>query len=247
MYPPTQEDGDADPTTFTERAAVGGDGHARYAQPPRGRHELASLSISEGDDQELDDDDSNDDEDIDVDDDNDNDNGGSQYNSKRKGQWPGGPQPMDATNPDDLFDHASYYADGDSFRARMAAATDMAGPGGGGGNSTTTRAQSPRSARRLRNRLAAARMRTRQKQQLVQLEKRKSDLERRATELESELRSIQQKNNPLNSSIDRLAEMIDELTKVEFTMLTGIDECKGLLQNLEKLYETKQQQQQQQI
>ncbi|KAJ2703922.1 hypothetical protein FB645_003688 [Coemansia sp. IMI 203386] len=98
------------------------------------------------------------------------------------------------------------------------------------------RAQSPRSARRLRNRLAAARMRTRQKQHLEELEKRKEQLELKAAELENELRLIQRKNNPLNASIDKLAEMIDDLTKVEFTMLSGIDECKGLLQNLEKIY-----------
>ncbi|KAJ1805374.1 hypothetical protein LPJ75_005331 [Coemansia sp. RSA 2598] len=101
---------------------------------------------------------------------------------------------------------------------------------------TGERAQSPRSARRLRNRLAAARMRTRQKQHLEELEKRKEQLEKKAAELENELRMIQRKNNPLNSSIDKLAEMIDDLTKVEFTMLSGIDECKGLLQNLEKIY-----------
>ncbi|KAJ1826733.1 hypothetical protein LPJ73_008935 [Coemansia sp. RSA 2703] len=99
------------------------------------------------------------------------------------------------------------------------------------------RAPSPKSARRLRNRLAAARMRTRQKQHLEELERRKAELERRAADLESELRQIQRKNNPLNASIDQLAQMIDDLTKVEFTMLSGIDECKGLLQNLERIYQ----------
>ncbi|KAJ2779933.1 hypothetical protein GGI15_003722 [Coemansia interrupta] len=99
------------------------------------------------------------------------------------------------------------------------------------------RPPSPKSARRLRNRLAAARMRTRQKQHLEELERRKAELERRAAELESELRQIQRKNNPLNASIDQLAQMIDDLTKVEFTMLSGIDECKGLLQNLERIYQ----------
>ncbi|KAJ1721874.1 hypothetical protein LPJ53_003654 [Coemansia erecta] len=99
------------------------------------------------------------------------------------------------------------------------------------------RAPSPKSARRLRNRLAAARMRTRQKQHLEELERRKAELERRAAELESELRQIQRKNNPLNASIDQLAQMIDDLTRVEFTMLSGIDECKGLLQNLERIYQ----------
>ncbi|KAJ2007601.1 hypothetical protein H4R26_000680 [Coemansia thaxteri] len=107
----------------------------------------------------------------------------------------------------------------------------------------SARASSPRSARRLRNRLAAARMRTRQKQHLVELEKRKEELERRAAELEGELRLVQRKNNPLNASIDKLAEMIDDLTKVESTMLHGIDECKGLLQSLEVLYESRKQQQ----
>ncbi|KAJ1664938.1 hypothetical protein IW140_002737 [Coemansia sp. RSA 1813] len=97
------------------------------------------------------------------------------------------------------------------------------------------RAQSPRSTRRIRNRLAAARMRTRQKQHLEELEQRKKELERRAAELEDELRATQSQNNPLTSSIDTLATMIDDLTNVEQTMLSGIDECKMLLQNLETL------------
>ncbi|KAI7830159.1 hypothetical protein BX661DRAFT_181213 [Kickxella alabastrina] len=95
---------------------------------------------------------------------------------------------------------------------------------------------SPRSIRRLRNRMAAARMRTRQKQHLEDLEQRKEKLEQQAANLESELRAVQRKNNPLNSSIDKLSEMIDDLTKVESTMLSGIDECKSLLKNLERLY-----------
>ncbi|KAJ1899956.1 hypothetical protein LPJ66_001785 [Kickxella alabastrina] len=97
-------------------------------------------------------------------------------------------------------------------------------------------AASPRSIRRLRNRMAAARMRTRQKQHLEDLERRKEKLEQQAADLESELRAVQRKNNPLNSSIGKLSEMIDDLTKVESTMLSGIDECKSLLQNLERLY-----------
>ncbi|KAJ2805049.1 hypothetical protein H4R20_002251 [Coemansia guatemalensis] len=104
----------------------------------------------------------------------------------------------------------------------------------------TGRAQSPRTARRQRNRLAAARMRTRQKQHLAQLEKRKEGLERRAAQLEEELRMVQRQNSPYNSSIDKLAEMVDDLTRVEHTMLTGIDECKSLLQNLESLCELPQ-------
>ncbi|KAJ2608988.1 hypothetical protein H4S08_004242 [Coemansia sp. RSA 1365] len=95
--------------------------------------------------------------------------------------------------------------------------------------------QSPRTARRQRNRLAAARMRTRQKQHLAQLERRKEGLERRAAQLEEELRMVQRQNSPFDSSYDKLAEMIDDLTKVEHTMLTGIDECKSLLRNLESL------------
>ncbi|KAJ2722919.1 hypothetical protein GGI07_002995 [Coemansia sp. Benny D115] len=102
------------------------------------------------------------------------------------------------------------------------------------------RPPSPRSARRLRNRLAAARMRTRQKQHLEDLEQRKEVLERQAAALEEELQQLQRNNNPLNTSIDALAEMIDDLTNVEFTMLSGIDECKGLLQNLERLYQDRQ-------
>ncbi|KAJ2657557.1 hypothetical protein IWW48_004469 [Coemansia sp. RSA 1200] len=97
------------------------------------------------------------------------------------------------------------------------------------------RAQSPRSTRRIRNRLAAARMRTRQKQHLEDLEQRKMELEQRAAELEEELREAQSRNNPLTQSIQNLASMIDELTSVESTMLTGIDECKSLLLNLERL------------
>ncbi|KAJ2642492.1 hypothetical protein GGF44_001639 [Coemansia sp. RSA 1694] len=232
----------------TERL-VGGGGqphsvqqrHSRGQQQQQYEHDSVSPSISEGDDEELDDDE-DDDEDIDAAGDEED----YQYNStsKRNRQWSG--KPISADAPESSNHHigiASYsdkYVEGDSARARRATAANQAGPGGGSG--ATARAPSPRSARRLRNRLAAARMRTRQKQQLVQLEKRKSDLERRATELEGELRAIQQKNNPLNSSIEKLAEMIDDLTKVEFTMLTGIDECKGLLQNLEKLYESRQQQ-----
>ncbi|PIA14065.1 hypothetical protein COEREDRAFT_89023 [Coemansia reversa NRRL 1564] len=100
--------------------------------------------------------------------------------------------------------------------------------------------QSPRTARRQRNRLAAARMRTRQKQHLAQLERRKEGLERRAAQLEEELRMVQRQNSPFDSSIDKLAEMIDDLTKVEHTMLTGIDECKSLLRNLESLCERPQ-------
>ncbi|KAJ1953802.1 hypothetical protein GGI12_005936, partial [Dipsacomyces acuminosporus] len=75
---------------------------------------------------------------------------------------------------------------------------------------------------------------------LAELEQRKAELERRASELKKELREIQMQNNPLNSSIDKLAEMIEDLTKVEFTMLEGIGECKDLLQSLEKLYKEKQ-------
>ncbi|KAJ1786863.1 hypothetical protein LPJ59_005844 [Coemansia sp. RSA 2399] len=95
------------------------------------------------------------------------------------------------------------------------------------------RGQSPRSTRRIRNRLAAARMRNRQKQHLEELEQRKRDLELRAAELEDELRATQSQNNPVTSSIDTLATMIDDLTSVEQAMLSGIDECKSLLQNLE--------------
>ncbi|KAJ1727860.1 hypothetical protein LPJ72_005733 [Coemansia sp. Benny D160-2] len=97
------------------------------------------------------------------------------------------------------------------------------------------RAQSPRSTRRIRNRMAAARMRTRQKQHLEDLEQRKTELEQRAAELEEELREAQSRNNPLTQSIENLTSMIDELTSVENTMLTGIDECKSLLLNLERL------------
>ncbi|KAI9501424.1 hypothetical protein GGI25_004483 [Coemansia spiralis] len=103
--------------------------------------------------------------------------------------------------------------------------------------SDNMRAPSPRSARRIRNRLAAARMRTRQKQHLAELEQRKANLERRAADLEEELHSLQSKNNPLSSSIDELADMIDNLTKVEYTMLSGINECRSLLESLEKLFE----------
>ncbi|KAJ2546776.1 hypothetical protein EV175_005476 [Coemansia sp. RSA 1933] len=97
------------------------------------------------------------------------------------------------------------------------------------------RAQSPRSTRRIRNRLAAARMRNRQRQHLEELEQRKRELEQRAADLEDELRSTQSQNNPLTSSIDTLATMIDDLTSVEQTMLSGIDECKALLHSLESL------------
>ncbi|KAJ2730169.1 hypothetical protein H4R23_003379 [Coemansia sp. Cherry 401B] len=98
------------------------------------------------------------------------------------------------------------------------------------------RAHSPRTARRIRNRQAAARMRDRQRHHLAELEKRKEVLERRAAQLEEELRVVQRQNNPLNSSIDKLTEMIEDLTKVEYTMLDGIDECKQLLGMLESLY-----------
>ncbi|KAJ2816119.1 hypothetical protein FBU31_006692, partial [Coemansia sp. 'formosensis'] len=197
-------------------------------------HDSASLSMSE-EEEELDDDDDEDDEDRE---------GGDQYNTNRRRdrQWTG--------NSSATGSHMSIrglgamnemFVDGGGVsRASNSTTADLATAG------TSARAQSPRSARRLRNRLAAARMRTRQKQQLVELEKRKSDLERRASELQLELNNMQRKNNPLNSSIDKLTEMIEELTKVEYTMLTGIDECKGLLQNLEKLYESKQPHQQQQ-
>ncbi|KAJ2658589.1 hypothetical protein IW148_004634 [Coemansia sp. RSA 1199] len=98
------------------------------------------------------------------------------------------------------------------------------------------RPNSPRTARRIRNREAATRMRSRQKQHMAELEKRKETLERRAAQLEEELRMVQRQNNPLNSSIEMLSEMIDDLSQVEYTMLSGIEECRVLLQGLEGLY-----------
>ncbi|KAJ2408680.1 hypothetical protein J3F80_001906 [Coemansia sp. RSA 2526] len=98
------------------------------------------------------------------------------------------------------------------------------------------RPNSPRTARRIRNREAATRMRSRQKQHMAELEKRKEALERRAAQLEEELRMVQRQNNPLNSSIEMLSEMIDDLSQVEYTMLSGIEECRVLLQGLEGLY-----------
>ncbi|KAJ2746121.1 hypothetical protein GGI20_001606 [Coemansia sp. BCRC 34301] len=200
------------------------------------KHDSVSPSMSEGDDAELDDEEEGE-EDVDIEEGDDVD-----YRfGKRNRQWTD--RPISADGVVEASGDVGHvgYSDARVAGARSVTTADLAGPGGS--SNAIGRAQSPRSARRLRNRLAAARMRTRQKQQLVQLEKRKSDLERRAKELETELLTIQQKNNPLNSSIDKLAEMIDDLTKVEFTMLTGIDECKGLLQNLEQLYESRKQQQ----
>ncbi|KAJ2792128.1 hypothetical protein GGI18_000648 [Coemansia linderi] len=171
--------------------------------------------------------------------------GSYSIDSRRNRQWAGDPHIAagHASTHDALGATNRMFADDEvATRGGNSAMADHAAAAAG----TGSRAQSPRSARRYRNRLAAARMRSRQKQQLVELEKRKGDLERRAAELQLELQDIQRKNNPLNSSIDKLAGMIDDLTKVECTMLTGIDECKSLLQNLEKLYESKQQKQQQQ-
>ncbi|KAJ2052375.1 hypothetical protein H4S04_001368 [Coemansia sp. S16] len=238
----------AEPTIPTEGRADGGGsssgrGSHSVQQRPRQGHrqghryherDSASLSMSGEDDEELDEDD-DDDEDREGESE-------DQYsiNSRRNRQWTGDSYIADGHMSTNSLGAANgMFVDGeDATRTGISTTADLATAG------ASSRAQSPRSARRLRNRLAAARMRTRQKQQLVELEKRKSELERRASDLQRELHDMQRKNNPLNSSIDKLTEMIDELTKVECTMLTGIDECKGLLQNLEKLYESKQQRQQ---
>ncbi|KAJ2806124.1 hypothetical protein H4S07_003875, partial [Coemansia furcata] len=176
-------------------------------------HDSASLSMSEEEEELDDDDDDEDDEDRE---------GGDQYNTNRRRdrQWTGDSSVTGSHMSTRGFGamNEMFVDGGGTSRASNSTTADLATAG------TSARAQSPRSARRLRNRLAAARMRTRQKQQLVELEKRKSDLERRASELQLELNNMQRKNNPLNSSIDKLTEMIEELTKVEYTMLTGIDE-----------------------
>ncbi|KAJ2066742.1 hypothetical protein GGH13_005592, partial [Coemansia sp. S155-1] len=220
----------AEPTIPTEGRADGGGsssgrGSHSVQQRPRQGHrqghryherDSASLSMSGEDDEELDEDD-DDDEDREGESE-------DQYsiNSRRNRQWTGDSYIADGHMSTNSLGAANgMFVDGeDATRTGISTTADLATAG------ASSRAQSPRSARRLRNRLAAARMRTRQKQQLVELEKRKSELERRASDLQRELHDMQRKNNPLNSSIDKLTEMIDELTKVECTMLTGIDECK---------------------
>ncbi|KAJ1954240.1 hypothetical protein EC988_002539, partial [Linderina pennispora] len=147
---------------------------------------------------------------------------------------------VDHTSIDSSDDLADAASDEEGLRAHgYHDGQDAAGPAGGQGDNVeepVARPHSPRSARRVRNRLAAARMRTRQKQHLAELEQRKTALEERASALEQELLELQRQNNPLDMSIVKLAGMIDDLTKVEFSMLSGIDECKTLLQNLEQLY-----------
>ncbi|KAJ2731111.1 hypothetical protein IW152_004774 [Coemansia sp. BCRC 34962] len=264
-YPPMNTEADEDtsnyrdvrPTFLTEGRADSGGGsssgigshtvHQRHRQGHR-HHERDSISPSmSGEDYEEFDDDDGDDEDPGRE----GRRGSYNIDSRRDRQWTGDPyiaaghastHGFGATNRM-LVDEEVDTRRGNSTMVNQVAAAAVAVAVAAATAGAGSRAQSPRSARRYRNRLAAARMRSRQKQQLVELEKRKSDLERRAAELQLELQDIQRKNNPLNSSIDKLAGMIDDLTKVECTMLTGIDECKNLLQNLEKLYESKQQQQ----
>ncbi|KAJ2845122.1 hypothetical protein IWW36_004917 [Coemansia brasiliensis] len=94
------------------------------------------------------------------------------------------------------------------------------------------RPQSPRSMRRRRNREAAARMRSRQKQQLVTLEDRKEMLEQRAAELEEELRVLQRQSDPYKNQISCLHELVDCITETERSMLKEIDQCQLCIQKL---------------
>ncbi|KAJ2632718.1 hypothetical protein H4R22_001043 [Coemansia sp. RSA 1290] len=96
----------------------------------------------------------------------------------------------------------------------------------------SSRPQSPRSMRRRRNREAAARMRSRQKQQLVTLEDRKEMLEQRAAELEEELRALQRQSDPYKNQILCLHELVDCIAETERSMLREIDQCQLCIQKL---------------
>ncbi|KAJ2158392.1 hypothetical protein GGF46_003797 [Coemansia sp. RSA 552] len=134
----------------------------------------------------------------------------------------------------------------DSVPHGMGSAGVAAGLALGGGPLTApVRAQSPRTARRLRNREAAARMRARQKERMQQLELRRADLERQVTTLEQELNMVRRQNNPSSPSIRVLAKMIDDMTQVEGTMLDAIGQCQELVRILEALYQQRMEQQRQ--
>ncbi|KAJ2777310.1 hypothetical protein H4R18_005211 [Coemansia javaensis] len=142
---------------------------------------------------------------------------------------------------DDIYVDSSDYAGSGNY----------AGGDGGGGDDYTggsgalraerrargspqaeARAYSPLTARRIRNKLASARMRERQKLHLEELQERKNRLEARVAEMERELEETQCSTRATDCIIDSLVETVDKLIAAEDQTLKDI---RVVLKDLQEL------------